>query len=87
MREVYSRNLILGYLNINSLRYKIIGLSNIVAKFPIEILCIDETKLDDSFQDSQFLIKNYQFLSFRRDRNSKGRGKTVCVNIIFFLLI
>ena len=55
MREVYSKNLILGYLNISSLRYKIIGLS-----------------------------KNYQFLSFRRERNSKGHGKTVCANIIFF---
>ena len=34
---------------------------------------------DDSFSDSQFLIENYQFPSFRRDRNSKRGGKIVYV--------
>ena len=34
---------------------------------------------DDSFPDSQFLIENYQFPSFRRDRNSKRGGKIVYV--------
>ena len=38
-----------------------------------------QTKLDDSFPDSQFQIENYQFPPFRRDRNSKGGGKMVFV--------
>ena len=79
VRESYSKNPILGYLNINSLRNKIICLRDVVAKVPIDILCVDETKLDDSFPDSQFLIENYQFPPFRRDRNSKGGGKIVYI--------
>ena len=50
-----------------------------VAKAPIDILCIDETKIDDSFPDSQFQIESYQFPPFRRDQNSKGGGKIVYV--------
>ena len=79
MREVYSKNPTLGYLNINSLRNKILSLRYVVAKVPIDILCIDETNLDNSFPDSQFFIENYQFPPFRRDRNSKGGGKIVYV--------
>ena len=79
VREAYSKNAILGYLNINSLRNKIINLRDVVAKVLIDILCVDETKLDESFPDSQFLIENYQFPPFRRDRNSKVGGKIVYV--------
>ena len=39
---------------------------------PINILCVNETKLDSSFSDHQFKIEGYQFPPFRRDRNSKG---------------
>ena len=49
MREVYSKNPILSYLNIICLKNKIVSLRAVVAKVPIDILCIDETKLDDSF--------------------------------------
>ena len=44
MSEVYSKNPILGYLNINSPRNKIVSLRDAAAKGPIDILCIDETK-------------------------------------------
>ena len=74
MREVYSKNPILGYVNINSLRNKIVRLRDVVAKDPINILCIDETKFD-----SQFFIENYQSPPFRMDRNSKRSGKIVYV--------
>ena len=79
MRETYPNNPILGYLNINSLRNKITNLREVVRKVPIDILCIDETKIDESFPDSQFFIENYQFPPYRRDRNSKGGGKIVYV--------
>ena len=75
MGKVYSKNPTLGYLNINSLKNKIANLKDVVAKVPINVLFIDETKLDDSFSNSQFLIENYQVPSFRRDSNSKGRDK------------
>ena len=38
-------------------------------------LCIDETKLDTSFPDSQLKIDGYQFPLFRKDRDSKDGGK------------
>ena len=40
---------------------------------------VDETKLDDSFPNSQFILENFQFPPFRRDRNSKEGGKLVYV--------
>ena len=42
-----------------------------------DILSIDETKLDDSFPDSQFKINGYQFPFLRRDRGNRGGGKWV----------
>ena len=38
-------------------------------------MCIEETKLYETFPDAQFMIENYQFPLFRRDRNKKGGGK------------
>ena len=69
----------IGYLNINSFRNKIHSLCELVLLAPLDIFCIDETKLDDSFPNLQFHIENYQFPPFRRDRNSKGAGKIVFV--------
>ena len=46
----------------------------------LDIVCIDERKLDESFPDFQFHMENYQFPPFGRDLNSKGVGKLVFVN-------
>ena len=43
------------------------------------MFCVDETKLDDSFPNSQFILENFQFPPFCIDRNSKGGGKLVYV--------
>ena len=69
----------IAYLNINSLQEKIISLREILKKTKIDVLCIDETKLDSSFPNHQFKIEGYQFLPLRRDRNSKGGEKIVFV--------
>ena len=66
-------------LNINSLSEKIISLRNVISKSKLEVLCIDETKLDLSFPDTQFKTEGYQFPLFRKDRNSDGGGKIVYV--------
>ena len=50
--------------------YSIIGYLNISTS-KIDMLCIDETKLDTSFSDSQFKIDGYQFPLFRKDWGSK----------------
>ena len=79
LRNNYSSNPIIGYLNINSFQNKVISFREIIKKAPLDIICIDETKLDQSFPDSQFYIENYQFPPFRRDRDSKGGGKMVFI--------
>ena len=79
IRKSHHENPFVGYLNINSLRNKIISLREILLKAPIDILCTDETKLDDSFPDAQFLIENSHFPPFRKDRNSNGGGKMVFI--------
>ena len=69
MRDVSSKNPIPGYLNKNPLINKIVSLKDVITKFPTDILCIDETKLDDIFPDSQVLVENYHFPPFRKESN------------------
>ena len=67
VRNSYPYNTVIGYLNINTLQNKIISLREIIAKAPLDVFCLDETKLDDSFRDSQFVLEHFQFPSFHRD--------------------
>ena len=43
----------------------------------IDILCVDEKKLDSSYPDAHFLMNDYQFPPFKRDKNKYGQGKIV----------
>ena len=79
LSKEHQNNPIIGYLNINSLRNKINDLRKICRKTQIHVLCIDETKLDESFPDAQFHIKGYQYSAFRKDRNKDGGRKIVFV--------
>ena len=82
LREENDFNPIVPYLNINSLGEKINQLREICRESPIDILCVDETKKifpDVSFPDAQFQINDYQFPSFRRDRNKYRGGKIVFI--------
>ena len=69
----------IAYLNINSLREKIVSLREVLIKAKLDVLCVDETKFDASFPDHQFKIEGYQFPTLRRDRNSKGGGEMVFI--------
>ena len=64
IKEKYPRNPQIGYLNINSIRNKMISLKLLTEKILLDILCIDETKIDESFPDFQFEMENYQFPPF-----------------------
>jgi len=72
-------NPFIAYLNVNFLHNKIDSLREVLKESPIHILCVDETKLDHTFPDSQFKIEGYQYPPFRRDRNCHGGGKIVFV--------
>ena len=54
------------YLNINSLRNKLIDLGEILKDLPLDYLVISETKLDESFPNSQFKLIGYE-VGARRD--------------------
>ena len=59
LRKLYTNNPIIGYLNINSLKNKITQLREVSRKAPIDLFCINETKLDTSFPDAQFHTEGY----------------------------
>ena len=61
------------------LQHKIDSLREILKKSSLEIICVDETKLDEGFPESQCKIDGYQFSPFRRDRDKHGGGKVVYI--------
>ena len=61
---------IFGQININSIRNKFEQLTYIVNS-DIDLLMVSETKLDDTFPTSQFLMQGYS-TPFRKDQTSKG---------------
>ena len=71
------KNIIVGQLNINSLRNKFHALAEMM-QGKLDILILTETKLDSTFPEKQFLIPGYK-KSFRRDRNRDGGGVMIYV--------
>ena len=51
-------NITLSYLNINSIRKKFDDLKLIINE-NVDIICIAETKIDESFPTAQFLLSGY----------------------------
>ena len=72
LRLKYSKNVILGYININSIRNKFEHFSHMI-RDKLDVLIIAETKLDSSFPSSQFTINGFK-APIRLDitRNSGG---------------
>ena len=70
-----AKHCVIGSLNINSLCGKFDEVQEWIEAF--DILCIQETKIDRSFPDSQFAIKGY--IMYRRDRKKGGGGIVVYI--------
>ena len=68
----HPQQIIIGHLNINSIRNKFNLMKTILTR-DIDILMITKTKLDDSFPVSQFEIDGFS-TPFRLDRNKNGGG-------------
>ena len=64
---------LIGYLNINSLRNKIIDVREVIGKLSLDYFVISETKLDERFLSAQFNISNYEIRN-QRDRDKNGGG-------------
>ena len=71
------KNVIIGQLNINSLRNKFSSLIDLIHG-NVDILVITETKLDHTFPEKQFLIPGYK-KPYRQDRNGNGGGVMIFV--------
>ena len=75
LRFKYPRNPLIGYLNINSLRNKIIDVRGMIGRLQLDYFVISETKLGSSFPSAQFHIGDYEIRN-RRDRDKSGGGLT-----------
>ena len=72
-RSDNTENPMISYLNINSLRNKIIDLKEVLKHISLDHFVLSETKLDNSFPCAQFQISDYEIRA-RRDRNKCGGG-------------
>ena len=75
-RIIYAKNIIIGHLDINSIRNKFDTLDNIIKAF--DIFLISESKLDNTFLINQFAIGGYKV--FRRDRKRFEGGLILYIN-------
>jgi len=64
--------IIIGHININSIRNKIHLLAELI-KDKVDILLISETKIDCTFPTSQFTLQGYS-TPYRLDRTANGGG-------------
>ena len=70
--------IIIGALNINSIRYKFDQLKNMI-KLNLDILVIIETKIDESFPTNEFMIDGFHE-PLRKDRTDNGGGILIYIN-------
>ena len=68
---------VLATLNINSLRNKLSSLTEIVSN-NLDVMIIEETKLDASFPNGQFIVPGYK-QPYRWDRDCNGGGVIVYI--------
>lgn len=77
MRTKHPFNFQCAYLNINSFRNKYECIQEMLNDNLVDMLIIGETKLDDTFRDSEFSVDNYHL--WRADRTSHGGGILVYI--------
>ena len=71
-----SKNIV-GHLNVNSLRNKIIAVEELM-RDKVDICLFPETKLDETFPNQEFKTHGYKM--YRRNRNKHGGGVICYVN-------
>ncbi|XP_021340798.1 uncharacterized protein LOC110441849 [Mizuhopecten yessoensis] len=78
IQSKYPCNVILAYININSLRYKFSALSDVLHNSLADILIVGETKLNDSFNQAHFETTGFRV--FRKVGTGHGGGLMCFVN-------
>ena len=72
-RLKYPQNSLIAYLNINSLRNKIIDHRKIISYLQLDYFVLSETKINNSFPSAQFDMSGYEIRA-KRDRDGMGGG-------------
>ena len=72
LKSKFFKNSMCCYINIKSIRNKIHELKPIITKLQPVLFTVAETKLDNSFNDSQFAVTNYRI--FRQDGSPSSSG-------------
>ena len=61
MLKRHANNLKLGHLNVNSISgFKFFDVKNMLKNNLFDILVLSETKIDNSYPDSQFYVKGFK---------------------------
>ena len=76
-RKTNKKECTIALLNVNSLPSKFIEIKEWLVNKVFDIFCIQETKIDSTFQNSQFHVNGYNI--FRRDRKKGGSGVMIFV--------
>ena len=72
IREAHLNNPIIGHLNLNNLKNKTNEVREVFGDLSLDYFVLAETKINDEFPDSQFLLASYEIRN-RRD-STKNRG-------------
>ena len=72
LKQQNPRYFTVGYININSVRNKFYCIQDLLMSNNLDLIFIAETKIDNSFPDSQFSVNNYHM--WRADRSINGGG-------------
>ena len=74
--------MVFGHLNINRLANKIDQLSMLLQETGIDVMCVTETFLDDTFDDAEVSIPGYLLYRLdRQDHTQRSCGGGVCIYI------
>ena len=73
-------NILLSYLNINSIKYKFTDLQVLIDQ-TFDVFTIAESKLDESFPSADFFLPGYHFPPFRLDCTSNSGGLLTYVKL------
>ena len=71
----------MGYLNINSLRNKILDLREIAKYLELDYFVISDTKIDGSFPSKQFALDNLEMRAEKIQGPSWGRFARICQKV------
>ena len=69
------KHVIIGHLNVNGIRNKIIVVEELM-RYKVDVCLFSETKLDETFSNQQLMIHGYRM--YCGDRNEHGGGRVLC---------